>query len=146
MRGSAGYAGTLALDGFDLLRFVVPDALGNPLKGAAEFSSHRFFHEKAGYVGLAAPLLAVWSLTRADAKRWEYGAAACCTGLLVIALGRTTPVFESVGRFVPGLFAFRCPGRTLSIASLLIALLAGRGLDVWCSERRRPRVVAGQLC
>ncbi len=141
-RGSVEYAGTIALAPLDLLRFVVPDCFGNLLRGLPEFQSPDFFHEKAGYLGWAVPLLAFYGLTRANVRRWELGVSFGCVVLLVIALGNATAGFAVLGRNLPGLCLFRCPGRVLAVVSCLFPLVAASGLDALL--RRRPMAVGRQ--
>lgn len=137
-RGGGEFAGSYALTPPDLIRFVIPNLLGNPFRGVPEPPGGGLFHEEAGYLGLALLALVPWALTRRSAARWEFGAAALALLMLIIALGPSTPVFAILGGTVPGLMLFRCPGRILSMASILLALLAGRGFDA-LREGRAPR-------
>lgn len=146
-RGTSAYAGALALRPLDLLRFLVPDFLGNPLRGIPEFKSSAFLREKVGYLGIATPLLALYAITRGSARQWEYGAALLVLATIIIALGHSTPVFRIIGPFVPGLFLFRCPGRVFGILSVLAPLLAARGADALLQrgEPAAPRQRAAVL-
>ena len=141
-RGSVEYAGTIALAPVDLLRLAVPDCFGNPLRGLPEFQPPDFCHEKYGYLGWAVPLLALYGLTRAKVRRWELGVALGCVVLLVIALGNATAGFAVLGRNLPGLCLFRCPGRVLAVVSCLFPLVAATGLDAIL--RRRPMAAGRQ--
>ena len=49
--------------------------------------------------------------------------------LTLIALGRYTPFFGLLHNTLPGFSSFRAPARYLVVASLLLAMLAGQGLD-----------------
>ena len=49
--------------------------------------------------------------------------------LLVLALGKNTPVFKLLYRFVPGFDMFRGQAKFLTWASLFVVMLAGTGLD-----------------
>ena len=70
--------------------------------------------------------------------RWPWGVAILVVVGLLIALGRTTVLFDTLGSVLPGLFLFRCPGRCLAVVSVLVALLAGRGFDA-LNDPRLPR-------
>ncbi|HUG90103.1 MAG TPA: 6-pyruvoyl-tetrahydropterin synthase-related protein, partial [Planctomycetaceae bacterium] len=142
-RGTVAHAAMFAPEPLDLQRFLVPNFRGNPLVGLPEFQPPDYHHEKVGYLGLAVPLLMLYGLTRARARRWEYGSAVLCLFAIVIALGNSTPVFAVLGRIVPGLLLFRCPARTYSVLSILAALVAARGLDALIE--RRPRAGRNRL-
>jgi hypothetical protein len=111
MRGTAEYASTYALNGLDLYRLLIPSLFGNPMVDIPEFAAPNFYHEKVCYLGVITWCLAIIG----------FG--------LVISLGNSTPLFSWLCATVPGLTLFRCPGRCLSMVSILIALLAGRGFD-----------------
>jgi len=141
-RTSVEYASTYALNGADLLRFFVPSLLGNPLVDLPEFQAPDFYHEKVGYMGWMSGLLAAVGLYRAKPERWAWGAAGLVMLAVIIALGKSTPLFSPLCSIVPGMTLFRCPGRCLSVMSILLALLAGRGLD---SLAQTPQVKSRQL-
>ena len=129
-RGTAEFANMFAMDSFDLLHFLMPNLRGNPFAGLPDFPGYFFYHERAGYVGLATLILGLYTLTRASSKRWEWGASVFILLSLVIALGTSTPLFGLIGKAIPGLFMFRCPGRIVAVVSVLAGLIAARGLDV----------------
>ena len=110
-------------------RLLAPNVAGNPFARPCGFGVGENFHERVVYLGLASPLLALYGLSRAQASRWEWGAAALLTLSLAIALGDSTPAFGVLLTTVPGLGLFRCPGRVFGVGSLFVALLAARGLD-----------------
>ncbi|HQU42623.1 MAG TPA: YfhO family protein [Pirellulales bacterium] len=128
-RGALAYASDYALDGGDVFRLWLPGALGNPFVGTPSYVPGEHYHERVVYVGVLTPLLALLGLSRRTAARWQWGAAWLVVLALIISLGNNTPLFAGLGQALPGLLLFRCPGRIFCIASLLAALLAGRGLD-----------------
>lgn len=128
-RASTEFAATYALEGVDLIRFFVPSLLGNPLVDIPEFRGPDFYHEKVVYPGILCLTLAAVGLCRNIRGRWRWGAAGLIVSGLVIALGDSTPLFSGICGVIPGLTWFRCPGRCLSVAAILLALLAGRGFD-----------------
>ena len=128
-RGTEAYGMDYALDGIDVCRMALPTLRGNPLVGIPEFRPPDFFHEKVCYLGLLTWLLVLIAALRPITDRWVYAAILLSIFSLLISLGGETPMFSLIGKVVPGLFLFRCPGRSLGVASMLVALLAGRGFD-----------------
>jgi hypothetical protein len=151
-RGTAAYASSFALDALDLIHFLSPNLRGNPFAAIPDYPGFSFFHERAGYVGLIPWSLGLLALARSSPKGWEWGAAAMILLAMVISLGVATPLFEPLGKLLPGLYYFRCPGRVLSIATILVGLLAARGLDFLLRKTAEARfrnvmllVVAGTI-
>jgi hypothetical protein len=148
-RGTAGFSAIYALNGADVARLFMPYLNGTPFAGVPQFDRSDFYHERVVYLGLGAPLLATYALTRGRATNphptsplgrgdlWEWGAACSVLLALAVALGDSTPLLGVLRRLAPGLTVFRCPGRVFCVASLSAALLAGRGLDALA--RREPR-------
>jgi hypothetical protein len=138
-RGAETYAATNALNALDLARLVVPNLAGNPLLELPRWEANDFFHERVGYLGLAAWALAGHGISRVKVARWQWGAAALVLAGLVIAFGNSTPWFSVLGRVTPGLFWFRAPGRVFAIVTPLLALLAARGFDALLAGERRVK-------
>ncbi|MGH7192094.1 MAG: hypothetical protein ACREJM_01010, partial [Candidatus Saccharimonadales bacterium] len=123
-RGNRAYGATYALDGFDVARLLMPHLNGSHLARIPQFDGDDHYHERVIYLGLAAPLLAVFGLSRAATAPWQWPAAWSVALALGVAFGDSTPVFAALARAVPGLLLFRCPGRVFCVASLPAALLA----------------------
>lgn len=136
-RGALRFAAMYALDGADAARLLMPYLNGTPFAGVAQFDGSDHYHERVIYLGVAAPLLALYGLSRAGVARWQWAAAWSVIVALAIAFGPSTPVFALVSKALPGLLLFRCPGRVFLIGSLPAALLAGRGLDALASGEPR---------
>src|SRR5579872_7323285 len=136
-RETANYAIAFALNRLDLLHFLMPNLRGNPFLGIPDYSSYYFFHERAGYLGLTAIVFAIFALSRETTARWDWGAATLIFLCILVALGPATSFFGILGKFVPGLNYFRCPGRILSVGSVFASLLTARGLDA--AVRGEPR-------
>ncbi|HVA47294.1 MAG TPA: hypothetical protein VNH11_13075 [Pirellulales bacterium] len=128
-RGTAPFAAKFALDGIDSARLLVPFVNGTPFAHVAQFDGADMYHERVVYLGFAVPLLAIVGLSRARRPGWQWGAAWSLVAALGLAFGDSTPALGLLGRALPGLFLFRCPGRVFLVASLPAALLAARGLD-----------------
>lgn len=128
-RGTAKYAGEVAMEPVDLYRLFVPSLMGSPAVGTPEFSYPDFYHEKVCYLGFLTWILAILGLYSATPTNWPRGAGALVGLAITMGLGLSTPVYEFLGSAIPGFFWFRCPGRCLSFASILVGLLAGAGFD-----------------
>ncbi|MCA9043010.1 MAG: hypothetical protein KDA69_01745 [Planctomycetaceae bacterium] len=130
-RGTLAHAEMYHLTVVDVYRQLIPSLWGNPVLGQPEFAPLDFFHEKIAYLGVLTCLLAGTSLITFHHRRWPWLFGALSLLCLLIALGSETPVFALLYQTIPGIGLFRCPGRCLSIASVLVAALAGRGFDSW---------------
>lgn len=135
-RGDQTFAVNFAFDALDLARLALPNLAGNPFVGSPQVSDGDFFHEHVAYLGLGAWALAGFGLSRVSARRWQWGAALLALFGLAIALGDSAPWFSLLGRVVPGMFWFRCPGRVFAIVTPLVGLLAARGFDAAISGER----------
>jgi hypothetical protein len=136
-RGSAGFGGVYALDGADVGRLFMPYLNGTPFAGVPQFDASDHYHERVVYLGLSAPLLAAYGLSRSTVQRWQWGAAWGVLLGLAIAFGDSTPAFAVLRRLLPGLTLFRCPGRVFCVASVPAALLAARGVDALAGREAR---------
>lgn len=109
-----------------LALFLWPDLVGSPAEGT--YQGPPFYWEYVGYVGLI-PL----ALALAGVARFRRGRASYLVLLVVVslfmALGRNTPVFWIVSKFLVGLTHFRVPARHLFLVSFGLAALAGYGLE-----------------
>jgi hypothetical protein len=121
----------------------MPYLNGTPFAGVPQFDGADYYHERVIYLGLAAPLLAAYGLSRLGASKWQWAAAWGVVLALAVSFGDNTPAFGLLGRILPGLQLFRCPGRVFSVASIAAALLAGRGLDALA--RGEPRAGPNNL-
>lgn len=146
-RGTFDYAAMHSLDGIDLLRLLAPYLLGNPFWGPPPIVLGDAYHERIAYVGVLAPALAFFGLSRVTAARWQWGATFLVLACVTISLGRHTPLFQLVEAIVPGAALFRCPGRILCVADVLVPVLAARGLDGLAHRDAgaSPRAQAGVL-
>lgn len=136
-RGTSGFGATYALDGADGPRLLMPYLNGTPFGGVAQFDATDHYQERVVYLGLAAPVLAAFGLSRVATLRWQWPAAWGVVVALAIAFGDSTAVFGLLGHLLPGLLFFRCPGRIFAVASLAAVLLAGRGLDALAGGEAR---------
>ncbi len=117
-------ASSFSLNPLDLLLALLPNYAAAPP------------NEMAGYIGVAALVLALTAL-RWSAKRRLVTFLAILAGLaLLLALGRYTPVYWAAYYGLPGVGLFRVPARWLLLYSFAAAALAGMGLDALLSVAR----------
>jgi hypothetical protein len=120
---------------YNLLTFLFPNILGNPVIG---YTGEGVFEEFHAYAGIVPLLLVPWSW----AKRPRDGHVAFFTILgaasLLLALGHYTPLYDLLVR-VPGFNFFRVPARWLFILSFSLAMLAGYGFDTLLAAREREK-------
>jgi hypothetical protein len=142
-----------------LLTLVIPNLFGSPATG--DYWGYATYWEDAGYIGLL-PLLfafiAVWrwgrrwlsSRGRARGVETPKGEAHKVDGVsdgffilffltlalfsLVMAMGKNTPIYSLIFRYVPGFGAFRAPARLILFFTFGVSTLAGIGADrFWLS-------------
>jgi hypothetical protein len=122
-----------------ILTLFAPDFFGNPARG--DFWGYATYWEDAGYIGvlplgLALFAMAKWVLTKRRREGIEgtglrlvpfFGLLAA--GSLILAMGKNTPIFPLVYRYVPGFGLFQAPARLLCIYTLAMATLAAIGAE-----------------
>ena len=105
------------------------------------------YWEDAGYVGLLPLLLAIGAVSAlrrkgADTKEWRASTVFWMVAVvlsLVLALGRYTPVFPFLFRYVPTFDLFQAPARWLAVTTVALAALAAMGAHRWPAGRLRQR-------
>lgn len=119
--------------------WLAPDLMGNPSIGLPLFQDQEWgFYEKACYMGVLTPLLVLWALWNSSQTAWVKVALFCFILALIVGLGDSTAAGRLLGRVVPGVSLFRCPGRMAAILSLFASLIAGRGVDCLFEKTRSP--------
>jgi hypothetical protein len=116
---------SFSLPPYNLLTFLFPNVLGNPVIG---YTGEWTYEEMHAYVGILPLMLIpwVWAKKRRDGHVAFF--AILAGAALLLALGRYTPVHHLLAR-VPGFDFFRVPARWLFIASFALSVLAGYGFD-----------------
>ncbi len=129
---------TYSLWPWRFLDLLAPNAFGNP--GTGTYWGYAAYWEDAIYLGLLPLLLALTTLRcwqrrekeHADPirglQRFLWLAAALA---FVLALGKNTPLFPFLYRYVPSFSLFQAPTRFSILAIFALALLAGLGADGW---------------
>jgi hypothetical protein len=122
------------------LGLLVPDLFGNPARG--DFWGYGNFWEDAIYVGVMPFLFAVLSLVRGiggrdGRKKLIRFLAALSAVVLLLALGKNTPIFPWLFDNVPTFNLFQAPARWNLILTFSLALLAAFGADAWRAPEGR---------
>ena len=124
--GSLAFATSFSFPPENLLMLVMPGfwgALhGTPYVGRWQIWEVFFF------IGIGGLFLVFMALFRAPFRK-NLPLYVLAGILIVLALGRYTPVYEPVFNWVPGFSLFRVPARLLVPASLILAIIAGEGLN-----------------
>jgi len=129
MRGAGAsydFATTMSFPPENLLLLIMPGFFGDNI--TRPYWGRWNVWETGFYVGIGGIVLAMLALVRGGRRSW-WRFAVVILVLTLIALGRYTPFFGLLHKTLPGFGSFRAPARYLVAASLLLAVLAGQGLD-----------------
>jgi hypothetical protein len=145
--GGVGYdfAVTYSFWPWRLITFLAPDFFGDP--GRGDYVGFAAYWEDAGYVGLLPLMLAVGAVAALRRREGDTGGRRGATVFwlvmavlsLVLALGRHTPVFPFLFRYVPTFDLFQAPARWLAVTTVALAALAAIGAHRWPAGRLRQR-------
>lgn len=121
---------------------LAPRFFGDQMHG--DYWGRWLFWETTIFVGITGILFAALGLFNAKGGH-RTRAILMIAVLVVIALGRYTPVFYWLYRYVPGFDSFRSPSKFVIQATLFAALLAALGVDTLLSKRAHLKtlVIAG---
>ncbi len=116
-----------------LLDLIVPGLFGNPALG--NYWGYGNYWEDAIYIGILPMLLALIAIWRGIRGKDQTSLTRFLIGLalvaLIFALGKNTPIFPLLFRYVPTFNLFQAPARWNLILSFSLALLAGIGAENW---------------
>ncbi|NLF15354.1 MAG: YfhO family protein, partial [Anaerolineaceae bacterium] len=120
-----------------LISLLAPDFFGNPARGG--YWAFGTYWEETAYTGIlplilaALALLAWWRSRRDSRPTGPVSLVPFLAGLalvsLLLALGRFTPLYPLVFRYVPGFGLFQAPARLMIGYALAVPLLAGIGAE-----------------
>lgn len=112
----------------NLLTLFVPSMFGDATATQVRYLGRWWYWDDMAYIGVTASVLAaVGVLATGHAARRT---AMWLGGLLVVlALGRYTPLYRVAFEHLPAFDLIRAPSKFMYFASLFLALLAGIGLD-----------------
>jgi hypothetical protein len=146
---SLGKVSRYQLHALNLFQLLSPRALGGP----TDYFGPDNYWETTLSVGVIPLVLGVVAAARHPDRRLVRGWIILIAGALVFAAGRKLGVFSVLFEFVPGMNRFRVASRSLFLATLGAAVLAGFGVDTlmpgsfgaedWRRLARRFRLVAG---
>lgn len=141
---SYDFATSFSMPPENLLTLLVPEALGNADAFKQSYFGRWFYWDASLYVGLVGLLLALHGVVRGGG-RLRVGACVAVPLLVVLSLGRYTPVYAVLYHYVPGFDLLRAPSKLLFFAALMLAALAAMGVDALWRERGRvaPTLVVG---
>jgi Predicted membrane protein len=123
-----------------LLTLIAPSLFGNPANG--NYWGYASYWEDAIYIGVLPLLMATSTLLtlpgklKKEDKRSPHLLLIRFLWILIavtilLALGKNTPIFPFLYRFVPTFDMFQAPARYLIWMEFALCLLAGIGLDAW---------------
>jgi hypothetical protein len=118
---------------YNLLTFLFPNILGNPVIG---YMGEGVFEEFHAYAGIVPLLLIPWSWAKKPRDSHVAFFAILAGGSLLLTLGYYTPLYDLLVH-VPGFNFFRVPARWLFIVTFSLAVLAGYGFDALIAGRER---------
>ncbi len=118
-------AGQYHPDPINAIQLLSPRALGGP----ADYFGHDNYWETLLSIGLIPLLLAAIGATQHPDRRGVRGWLVLVALTVVFASGRKLGLFALLYEAVPGMDRFRVPARSLFLASLGGAILAGCGVD-----------------
>jgi Bacterial membrane protein YfhO len=113
------------LTAFNGLQFLNPGVLGGP----ADYFGNDNYWETVLSIGLVPMVLCAVAIARHPDRRLVWGWVALVAVSFWFACGRHLGLFTLVYNVVPGMSFFRVPARSLFLANLATAVLAGLGID-----------------
>jgi len=132
---SLGWISQYSLVPESLLTLLVPEFFGSDVAGGAQYWGRFNLWEMSAYVGVVAVGLAFVALFRWR-RRLCLPAAGLALLMLLLALGKYTPLQAILYSSVPGFDLFRVWARFLCPFALFAGLLAGMGADaVLCGRK-----------
>ncbi len=129
---SIGAAAKWSLRPLELLGFFVPYIYGDINIPSGHLNPQEWMISY--YLGVPALILAVIAFYLRPAKKvFFFGVA--FLGALLLALGKYTPVYPFLYKFLPGISSIRYPVKFLFLATFSLSVLAGMGFDAVFRER-----------
>jgi hypothetical protein len=123
----------------NLLTFLVPGFFGDMVH--QNYWGRCYLWEMSLFVGITGLILAIYAFVRTEPSRRRF-AGTMIVILLVLALGRHTPLFSLLYHFIYGFDKFRSISKFGIEASAFLILLAGFGADSLLREPHCARRIA----
>ncbi|MBI9034940.1 MAG: YfhO family protein [Bacteroidales bacterium] len=120
------------------LTFILPDLFGNPSQG--NYWGYANYWEDAVYFGLLPLILAIRAIFRNtwfkqksffDQRKMKSFLLISMLVVIILALGKFTPIFPFLYQYIPSFDMFNGPTRIMIILQFILALLAGFGAHEW---------------
>ncbi len=138
---SYAFAGTFSLPPENFLTLFWPNILGalTPPEPIADWSKfyygRTYLWESSLFVSVTGAALALHGAIAMADKRLRWVMAASLAACIVLALGRHTPLYGLMYRFVPKYGSFRGTVKFMAPAAALVSMLAAIGFDRLMSAR-----------
>lgn len=140
---SYAFAASYSFPPENLLSLLVPDFFGG--QAVRTNWGRSVIWEASAFVGITGIVLALYGALRGERTMLRH-APLLAVVLAVIALGRHTPLFALLFRWVPVFDRFRGPGRFTFHAVFFVAFLSGVGLHCLLRKQTRgSRTAAGTV-
>jgi hypothetical protein len=125
---------TYSLWPWRMLGWLFPDFFGNPMWG--DYWGYGNYWEDALYLGVLPFALAVWAGVRSLRKKDPHSGLVrflliVSMAALVLALGKNTPLFPFLFKYVPTFSLFQAPTRWSLLTTFSLSLLAGVAVQNW---------------
>lgn len=110
---------------------VIPNLFGNPAQG--NFWGYGNYWEDAIYIGIVPLFFAIFGVIRPGKGFSKFRNFLILTMgvVIILALGKNTPIFPFLYKFVPTFDLFQAPTRWTLLFVFSLALLAAVGADNW---------------
>lgn len=95
--------------------------------------------DQLSYIGILPLLLGFWAALQPNEVRAKFFALVALFSLLM-AFGSNTPFFKILYDLLPGLHLFRIPGRSNSLLTFALAILAGYGCNYFFTEGSKKSI------
>jgi len=119
---------------------LAPDLFGNPARGG--YWGYANYHEDAIYLGVLPFLLALHGIRcgwkkQCDDHELVRFFSLVTPAVLLLALGKNTPLFPFLFRHIPTFGMFQAPTRWNLLLVFSLSVLAGVGADAWKPPREK---------
>ncbi|HQY87732.1 MAG TPA: hypothetical protein PK402_03675, partial [Tepidisphaeraceae bacterium] len=127
-----GFAAAYSLPSENLITAVAPDAFGRPngvRPETPDYWGRGFYWEASAFFGVGVLVLAIVGATSIANRRANWPAIIAVFVGVILSIGYDTPIWELLYSYFPGWGQFRGMSKLLFYVSIVVALLAARGVD-----------------
>lgn len=137
--GSYHFASSYSFPIDNFLTLLAPGFFGDFLHH--DYWGRWNFWDVSIFMGITGFVLAIYGSIYGESTKKRFGGI-LALGLLVIALGRYTPIYSYLYDYLPGFSSFRSPSKFLFHAMIFGAMLAGIGADALIHNPQRASRLA----